>query len=313
MLIALILVSVALAITLGLLMFGSSRGAQHTSSSHQQLDAEVKGRQKAEADLEKKKKDLEEHRVQLTEAREQLKQAKRKLFEQKESGKGDRDLVKAREEVERSASIQLEVVRAELAEALHEVERVKAELAGKGRRLPEKAHPAPAPEKPAEKVEAAPEPKKYRDLTDADREKMERWEHEASKERARAQELDHELKRVRGRVETQNRVYLVTKGELDLIKDKFKALEMRLNRTLLESDMMRRAMKDLERKTGVSGGRTELTPEEIAASDRKVEEKAAEDAKAAAPKPETTSGATPGAEVSVSEPRTGEPERARAV
>ena len=75
--------------------------------------------------------------------------------------------------------------------------------------------------------------------------------------------------------ETQHRVYVVTKGELDLVKDKFKALEKRLNRTLLERDLIRRALLDLERKSGLAAERVELTAEEIAASDRKVEESAA--------------------------------------
>ena len=58
------------------------------------------------------------------------------------------------------------------------------------------------------------------------------------------------------------------------MKDKFKALEKRLNRTLLERDLLRRAIKDLEKKTGMLAERTELTPDEMAASDRKVEEAA---------------------------------------
>jgi chromosome segregation ATPase len=310
MLYVLILVSVALAVTLGMLLLGFSRGGAENVSAQQHLDSESKARLKAEAELEKKRKDLEDQRAQLADAREQLKQAKRKLFDQKESGKGDRDLLKAREEVERNASTQLEVVRNELAQALHEVERLRTEMSGKARRTPER----PIVEKPiekAEKAEAAPEPKKYRDLSDADREKMERWEHEAAKERGRAQEADHELKRLRGRVETQNRVYLVTKGELDLLKDKFKALEKRLNRTLLESDLLRRGMKDLEKKTGVTGPRTELTAEEIAASDRKVDERAFAEAQAAhAPSAPVASSST-GTDIPVSEAPVGEPHQAR--
>ena len=95
-------------------------------------------------------------------------------------------------------------------------------------------------------------------------------------------ELERESKRLRGRMETQHRIYLVTKGELDLIKDKFKALEKRLNRTLLERDLLRRAIQDMERKSGILAERTELTAEEIADSDRRVEEKAIAEATAEA-------------------------------
>ncbi|HEX4620355.1 MAG TPA: cell envelope biogenesis protein TolA [Myxococcaceae bacterium] len=299
MLYALILVSVALAITLGMLLLGYARGGEDHLNAQQKLDAEAKARVKAESELEKKRKDLDEHRTQLTEAKEQLKQAKRKLFDQKESDKGGQDLVKARAEVERNASTQLEVVRNELAQALHEVERLRAEMAGKGRRPPEKPVEKPS-EKPVEKVEAAPEPKKYRELSDADREKMERLEHEASRERAKSQELDREVKRLKGRVETHNRVYLVTKGELDLVKDKFKALEKRLNRTLLENDLVRRAIGELAKQSGIAAGRTELTADEIAASDRNVDEKV----EASKPAPTTDVAA-------VAEPNPPEPEQAR--
>ncbi|MFP2931356.1 cell envelope biogenesis protein TolA, partial [Pyxidicoccus sp. 3LG] len=114
--------------------------------------------------------------------------------------------------------------------------------------------------------------RRYRELNDADREKMERLEQMANKERTRAMELEKELRRVKGRTETQQRVYAVTKSDLDLSKDKYKALEKRLNRTLLERDLLRRAIKDLEKKTGMLAERTELTPEEMAASDQRTEE-----------------------------------------
>src|SRR5262249_51072952 len=108
--------------------------------------------------------------------------------------------------------------------------------------------------------------------------RMQRLEQQAARERARTVDLEHEVKRFRARAETQHRIYVVTKGELDLLKDKFKALEKRLNRTLLERDLLRRALADLERKSGIAAGRVELTAEEIAASDRKVEEQVAAEA-----------------------------------
>jgi len=107
---------------------------------------------------------------------------------------------------------------------------------------------------------------------------MERLEHLANRERARAQDLGAEVRRLKGRAETQGRVYTVTKGELDLLKDKFKALEKRLNRTLLERDLLKRALRDLEKKSGLVAERTELSAEEAAASDRSVEERAAAEA-----------------------------------
>src|SRR5262249_43227001 len=147
-------------------------------------------------------------------------------------------------EVERSASQQLEVVRSELATALAELGRVKTEAEAFRTRKPTHAHaPAPQPAAPtpapAPAAPPAPEPRRFRELSDTDREKMDRLEHLANRERSRSQEMSAEVRRLKGRTETQARVYTVIKGELDLLKDKFKALEKRLNRTLLERDLVR--------------------------------------------------------------------------
>jgi hypothetical protein len=273
--VVLVLVSAALCVTVGILLFGSKRGSTPSLNFQEQLSTETKARSTAEAELEKRKKELEDHKLQLSELREQLKQAKRKLFEQKESERDTRHLAREREEIERSASVQLEHVRSELAAALAEIQKLKTDLdAGRSRRNAPTAPepPAPAPQ-PVEKSA-----RKFRELSDADRERIQRAEQQASRERGRAVDLEREVKRFRARAETQHRVYVVTKGELDLLKDKFKALEKRLNRTLLERDLIRRALQDLERKSGIPAERSELTAEEIAASDRKVEEQAAAEA-----------------------------------
>ncbi|MFL5350319.1 MAG: cell envelope biogenesis protein TolA [Hyalangium sp.] len=322
MLVALILVSIGFAVTLGMLLFGSNQAAVSTPSARKELDDGSKARARAESELERKQKEFDEQRTQLQDLKEQLKQAKRKLYEQKESEKGDRDLVKARTETERQASVQLEMVRGELSQALAEIERLRSEQGGgaRPRRAPAPSAPAApsAPSAPAAQPEAssaaatgqisAPAhegervvtatvqvtpaaepasekdkgPRRYRELNDADREKMERLEHSANKERTRASEMERELRRLKGQRETQQRIFNATKSELDLQKDKFKALEKRLNRTLLERDLLRRAIKDLEKKTGMMADRTELTPDEVAASDQRTEEAARERAAAEA-------------------------------
>ena len=305
--VALFLVSLGFAVTLGMLLFGNKRAGgpaiAPTRGHTPQLESESKARAQTEAELERKRRELEEQRSQVNELKAQLKDAKRKLFEAKDADKSDKDLLRARAEVERNASHQLEVVRIELAGALAEIDRLKAlsSEGGRARRAPAPAAPTPAAapvmstpaEAPvaapvaAETAEApvaapAPAPRRFRELSDADRERMERLEHTANKERSRAAELDANLKKTRSRADTQARLYTATKGELDLVKDKFKALEKRLNRTLLERDLVRRAIKDLEKRTGILAERTELTPDEIAASDRKSDEAASAAAAAAA-------------------------------
>lgn len=269
MVFALVFVSVALVVSLGFLLLGSKERTASSPAAQGQLEAEGKARQAAEADLERKRKEVEELKASLGEVKDQLKQAKRKLYEQKEADKGPSDLAKEREQVERQASMQLEVVRAELATALGEIEKLKLE--GKAR----KAAPAEAPA--PEKVH-----KVIRELSEADKEKMQRLEQQAGKDRARAGELERELKSLKGRLETQNRFHKTTRSELELVKDKFRALEKRLNRTLLERDLLVRAIKDLEKKSGISAERIELSPEEVAASDQAVEERQRAEEKASA-------------------------------
>ncbi|KFE67256.1 hypothetical protein [Hyalangium minutum] len=341
MLVALILVSIGFAVTLGMLLFGSNRAAIPAPTSNNNVRGELedpsKARARFESELARKQKELDEQRNQLQEVKEQLKQTKRKLFDQKEGEKGERDLIKARVDTERQASVQLETVRVDLAQALAEIERLRSEQGGgaRGRRAPAAAAPAQpaapaavapaaaeasvpagqisAPAQEGERVvtaavqvtpvaEPAPEkaPRRYRELNDADREKMERLEHSANKERSRATEMERELRKVKGARETQQRIYNAVKSELDLVKDKYKALEKRMNRTLLERDLVRRAIKDLEKKTGMLADRTELTPDEVAASDQRIEdaakERAAVEAQRAAAQAQAEAEATKAAE-----------------
>ncbi|MCY1045906.1 cell envelope biogenesis protein TolA [Corallococcus sp. bb12-1] len=335
MVVALILVSVGFAVTLGLLLFGDKGGASggtanrpsvSSSSFRGELESETKARAKAESEVQRKQKELDEQRAQLQEVKEQLKQTKRKLFDQKEGDKGAQDLVKARAEVERNASIQLAQTREELSHALTENAKLRAEADPRGgnrrREAPAPVQtvtstPAPVAAAPASAdLIAAPasepvvsaavsvpstpvapaEPvRRYRELNDADREKMDRLETAANKDRARAVELEKELRRIKGRTDTQARILAVTKSEADLGKDKYKALEKRLNRTLLERDLLRRAIKDLEKKTGMLADRTELTPDEVAASDQRSDEvaRARAEAEARAAAPATPTEAAP--------------------
>jgi len=279
MVLLLVLVSIGFVVCLGLLIFGRGTSASHAPAAAHAGGGSTVSRSGPDPELERRRREVEELKVTVADLRGELKQTRKKLHTQRESEKDGADLAKARAEVERSASQQLEVVRSELAAALADVGRLKSEAeAFRTRRPappPQAVAPAPAP---APAPPPVPEPRRFRELSDTDREKMERLEHLANRERSRAQELSAEVRRLKGRTETQARVYTVIKGELDLLKDKFKALEKRLNRTLLERDLLRRAIRDLEKKSGLAADRTELTADEVAASDRTVEERAAAEA-----------------------------------
>jgi hypothetical protein len=284
MALALVLACGVIVVLLWFLMFGKRSTPSHASS----VQPESERLRALEADVERRRREVDEAKAACNELRAELKQVKRKLHDQRATEKGEQDLVRARTDVERAASQQLEVVRGELAHALAELSKLRADAETSRTRTRAAPVPAPPPQPVAAPppAQAAPPPaapvaveaertaRRFRELSDSDREKLERLEHQANRERTRALEFQAEVRRLKGRTETQHRVWVVTKGELDLLKDKFKALEKRLNRTLLERDLLKRALGELERRGGLTAGRTELTQEEIALSDQGVDERA---------------------------------------
>jgi hypothetical protein len=242
---------------------------------------------KLEGDLDKKRKEIDELKSSMNDIKAELKDTKKKLYEAKEAGKGDLDLTKARADVERQASVQLDATRAELATALAEIQKLKTEGETKGRRAPKPVEekkadeaPAVAAAKPAEPQPQVVVQKVVRELNEADKAKMNELEQKAAKARYHEIELERELKQAKGRAESQARQLRDSRKEATLAKDKFRAVEMRLNRTLLERDLTVKALRALEKQSGVTAERTELTAEEIAESDRKVKEQQAAQEKA---------------------------------
>jgi len=234
---------------------------------------------KLESELEKKRKELDEVKKAQGELKEELKAAKKKLHDQRSSEKAGDDLVKARAEVERQASIQLDATRQELANALAEVQRLKTEADLRGKKRAEAPRPAASDDKPEEKREAAPPVQRViRELSEAEKEKMQRLEQQSSADKKKAIELAAELRNVKIRIEREKREARRVYEEGKLARDKFRAVELRLNRTLLESDLLKRAIADLEKKTGTKAEKVTLSSEELAQSDATMREKhAAED------------------------------------
>lgn len=231
-----------------------------------------------EAELEKKRRELDEARKAQSALKDELKAAKKKLFDQREADKDVDDLAKARAEVERHASIQLEATRAELATALADLQRLRATAEeGKAKRRPAEPRPEERPaEKPVERVETVQ--RVIRELSDVEKERIARLEQQSANDRKRAAELEREVRGLKAKIDRLHRESKRVYGDANLARDKFRAVEMRLNRTLLENDLARRALKDLEKKTGQHAEHATLTPEEVAESDRRIKEKhAAED------------------------------------
>jgi chromosome segregation ATPase len=258
---------------------GKSAGAIANTSSAAPARAEANDDRprKLEADLEKKRKELEDLKKSHAELRDELKATKKKVFDQGQSDKTGDDLARARAEVERQASIQLESTRAELATALADITRLKSLEESRG-----KKRAAPTEDRPAEKpvVEKAPEviTRVIRELSEVEKERITRLETQSANDRKKANELDRELRSVKAKIERMQRESKRVYGEANLVRDKFRAVEVRLNRTLLENDLLRRAIGDLEKKTGQRAEHSVPTADEFAAADRKLSERhAAED------------------------------------
>ena len=118
-----------------------------------------------------------------------------------------------------------------------------------------------------------------RELSDVEKDRIARLEASSSSDRKKANELDRELNSLKAKLDRHQRDSKRVYQEAELARDKFRAVEMRLNRTLVENDLVKRAIHDLEKKSGTHAGRLELNAEEIATSDSAVKAKfAAEDA-----------------------------------
>ena len=282
----LIILGIALAVSLAV-NFGligakpqlSAQAAANTSSSAKSEPRSDDDRsRKLESELDKKKRELEEVKKAQAELKDELKNTKKKLHDQRENEKSGDDLVKARGEVERAASIQLESTRAELATALADIQKLKTQADNKNKPRPAAAA-EPTEKKEVVKVERPQEviTRVIRELSDVEKERIAKLEAQSSNDRKKANELDRELKSLKAKLDRHQRDSKRVYQEADLARDKYRAVEMRLNRTLVESDLLKRAIKDLEKKSGVDAGRLELNAEEIASSDSSVKAKFAAD------------------------------------
>ncbi len=292
-----VLLAASLAFNLGLVGSKTTvRASSNTSSS-----APASGRDdddsarlaKAESELEKKRRELDDVKKAQGDLKAELKDAKKKLHDHKEQSKTGDDLVKARAEVERAASTQLETTRSELANALSEVQRLRSEVENKGRK-PRPASPTEAVAVTAAPVEAKTEEPRpqvvvqrvIRELSDTEKEKMQRLETQSSQDKKKAIELAAELRNVKGKIDREKREAKRIYEEGRLARDKFRAVEIRLNRTLLENDLLKGAIRGLEAKTGMAAEHQTPTAAELVHADATMnakhaaEDKASQDAQA---------------------------------
>jgi hypothetical protein len=264
--IALLILSLALAICLYLLIFKpdsaplpkpilkdspakAEGNKNHAASSQEVSNAKAVELQKAKSELQK--------------AKDELKQSKQKLFEARERNKQLEAELKTQKQLERQALQETENTRLQLADLSTGLHKLRLELETQ---KPSSNSKIPSPP-PALPQAAAAEPvrpaKIIRELSPAEKEKLENVERLIATEHNRAQELEKELKNSKIRFELMQRQFKTFQASSKLQKDKFRALEKRLNRTLLERDFILRAMRDLENRCGLQAAIAELPKEDF--------------------------------------------------
>jgi predicted nucleic acid-binding Zn-ribbon protein len=218
---------------------------QTAASAVSGLRAEADGARKdveaARAEQKKIAEELKARSAQLQETREKLIDTRKKAQEGK-TGKTqtrgareaelEEDLAHARKLMEEAhASEKLarrDLMAAKAAEQQARSELEKAQAQARVRELSAKPAAAPAPAPAA----AMPEVEALRTQLEAAKAELDRQvkqaEYAARDARKREQDLRDEIKKAKGRAETNNRVYLVTKGELELTKERLAQAEHKL-------------------------------------------------------------------------------------
>jgi predicted nucleic acid-binding Zn-ribbon protein len=231
--------------------------------------------------------ELKDRRDEAASLRAELGATKKKAFEQAEAAKRSGGAIALRAEIDKLTTRLAEA----RAEAAHHAERTKAletsaavqakemeRLRAAAERKPEPVA-APivvtaAPVTPAPAAEPAVEIAKL----EAERERADRAEAKLVDARKRIADLEKDVKAVRGRLETEKRVYMVQRGELELAADRYAELRRRHDQLRRDHDELVEAVRQAARE------------------DRRLTR--AEEARATAPKPEAAapgSGEGPGA------------------
>jgi colicin import membrane protein len=233
--------------------------------------AEVEAARKAAADL---RTELKERRDEAGQLRTDLERAKKKSFEQLEAVKrgggaqGLREevdklghrLAEARAEVEHQGE-KLRAAEKELEKATEAAARQKlradaAVAAAAAAPAPVAAAPAPAPG-----ADGAALAEKVRELA-AEKERADKAEARLADLRKRVAELERDLKGARGRLETEKRVYIVQRGELELAADRYAELRRRHDALRRDHDELveavRQAAREERRLTQKEAARAEV-------------------------------------------------------
>ncbi|HZR09656.1 MAG TPA: hypothetical protein VFA79_13830 [Myxococcales bacterium] len=211
--------------------------AKAVISLREDAEAARKETEAVRGELRRAQEEMKTRAAQLAETREKLAETRRKAQEGR-SGKVaprgareaelEEDLAHARrltEEAHASESqARRDLLAARSAEAQFRAELEKAQA--RIRELAERPAPAAAPVAPPPQLDP------MREQLEAAKSELDRQvaaaERHARDAKRREQELRDEVRKHKGRAETNNRVYLITKGELEIVKERLAQAERKL-------------------------------------------------------------------------------------
>ncbi len=232
-------------------MFLQSRSARQLALDRAgELDKLRREAESVRGDLSSARGEAKERREEANALRAELTSSKKKAFEQAEAAKKAGGAPALRTEIDK-LSTRLAEARAE---ATHQADRARSfelalekqakemeRLRAAAVRKPEvPAAPTPAPVAvPAAAAPPGVDPARL----DVERERADRAEAKLAEVRKRLAELEKDVKAARGRLETEKRVYMVQKGELELANDRHVELRRRYDALRKDHDELLDAVR----------------------------------------------------------------------
>jgi chromosome segregation ATPase len=260
--IALVAVLAAVAFFVSARSLRQSAAARDAELAAARADAEA-----ARAEQKGTRDQVKEARDEAAKLRAELASTKKKAFEQAEAAKKAGGATALREDLERlthrlsesreeatHAQERARAAEAQAAKAQGEVERLRAALAAKPEPV---AAPTPSPVVAAAPVAPAVDEQKLA----AERDRADKAEAKVAELKKRLAEVEKDLKGARGRIETEKRVYMVQKGELELANDRYAELRRRYDSLRKDHEELIEAVRQAAREEArLAEARTEGGP-----------------------------------------------------
>jgi colicin import membrane protein len=207
----------------------------------------------ARGELQTVRADAKERREEASALRAELAASKKKAFEQAEAAKRAGGAAALRADIEKlttrladaraetgAAAEHAKALEAQLEKSSREADRLRAE-AQRATAAPVAPAAAPLIVTPAEAAPAAPAA--ALSPVAAEKDRADKAEAKAAEARKRVAELERDLKGARGRLETEKRIYIVQKGELELAQDRHAELRRRYDAQKKDHDELVEAVR----------------------------------------------------------------------